>query len=55
MLGRRWNRLLDQAHAVALLRCLRAEADTGKVRKVFHQLLSAGKQAVKVLWQGVPK
>lgn len=34
--------LLDQAHAVALLRCLRAEADTGKVRKVFQQLLAAG-------------
>jgi uncharacterized protein len=43
--------LLDQAHAVALLRCLRAEADTGKVRKVFYQLLAAGKGLVKALWQ----
>jgi predicted GTPase len=43
--------LLDQAHAVALLRCLRAEADTGKVRKVFFQLLAAGKGLVKALWQ----
>jgi small GTP-binding protein len=43
--------LLDQAHAVALLRCLRAEADTGKVRKVFYQLLAAGKGMVKGLWQ----
>ena len=43
--------LLDEVHAVALLRCLRAEIDTGKVRKVFHQLLAAGKQLVRVLWQ----
>jgi predicted GTPase len=42
------SELLDQAHAVALLRCLRGEADTGKVRKVFHQLLAAGKQAAKI-------
>src|SRR5262249_37891859 len=47
--------LLDEAHAVALLRCLRAEADTGKVRKVFQQLLSAGHQAVKLLWEHYPK
>jgi predicted GTPase len=46
--------LLDQAHAVALLRCLRAEADTGKIRKVFDQLLAVGKGIVKVLWQGKP-
>jgi len=43
--------LLDQAHAVALLRCLRAEADTAKVRKVFFQMLAAGKQLVKALWE----
>ncbi len=34
--------LLDEAHAVALLRCVRAEADEGKVRRVFEQLLRAG-------------
>jgi predicted GTPase len=45
-------RLLDQAHAVALLRCLRNEADTRKVRKVFDQLLAAGKAAFKILWKG---
>jgi small GTP-binding protein len=44
--------LLDQAHAVALLRCLKAEADAGKIRKVCHQLLAVGKELVKVLWQG---
>jgi predicted GTPase len=43
--------LLDEAHAVAFLRCLKAETDTGKVRKVFQQLLAAGRGAVKVLWQ----
>jgi predicted GTPase len=43
--------LLDEAHAVGLLRCLRAEADTGKVRKIFQQLLAAGAQVAKVLWQ----
>src|SRR5437870_5406015 len=31
--------LLDDAHAVALLRCIRAETNTRKIRKVFHQLL----------------
>jgi predicted GTPase len=41
--------LLDEAHGVALLRCLRAEADAGRVRKVFHQLLAAGRQ-ILTLW-----
>jgi predicted GTPase len=44
--------LLDQAHAVAFLRCLRAETDTGKVRKVFHQLLAAGKEMARIIWEG---
>jgi predicted GTPase len=43
--------LLDEAHGVALLRCLRAEADAGKVRKIFQQLLSAGQQIGVQLWQ----
>src|SRR5207249_300036 len=42
--------LLDEARAVALLRCLHAEADAGKVRKVFQQLLESGKGAAKILW-----
>ena len=41
--------MLDEVHAVALLRCLRAEADVGKVRKVFIQLLETGKQVLDVL------
>jgi predicted GTPase len=47
--------LLDEVHAVALLRCLRAEADAGKVRKVFQQLLAVGKQLVKQLWHVKPR
>jgi predicted GTPase len=47
--------LLNEAQAVALLRCLREEADTGKVRKVFQQLYAAGKQAAKLLWQSATK
>jgi predicted GTPase len=41
--------LLDEAHAVALLRCLRAEADAGRARKVFQQLLAAGTEMVKLV------
>jgi uncharacterized protein len=47
--------LMDEAHGVAFLRCLRAEADTGKVRRVFGQLLAAGREVLKALWQGPPK
>jgi hypothetical protein len=36
---------------VALLRVLRAEFDAVKVRKVFHQLLAAGKPLAKLVWQ----
>jgi predicted GTPase len=42
--------LLDEAHAVALLRCIRGEANTGKVRKLLHQLVEAGAKAVSVVW-----
>jgi len=42
--------LLGQARAVAFLRCLRNEADAGKIRKVFDQLLSAGKEAARIWW-----
>jgi uncharacterized protein len=42
--------LLDEGRAVAMLRCLRAEVDAGKIRKVFEQLLAAGKEAATVLW-----
>ena len=42
--------LLDHAHAVAFLRCLKAEVDKGKIQKVFLQLLAAGKGLATVLW-----
>ena len=42
---------LDEVHAVSLLRCLHAEADTRKVRKVFDQLLAVGKTLARAVWQ----
>jgi predicted GTPase len=45
--------LLEEAQGVALLRCLRAEADAGKIRKIFQQLLAAGQQLGVQLWQSV--
>jgi predicted GTPase len=45
--------LLDDVRAVALLRCLHAEANVGKVRRVFRQLLATGKSAARILlWDG---
>lgn len=35
--------LLGEARAVAFIRCLEAEADEGRIRKVFDQLLAAGR------------
>ncbi len=43
--------LLDDAHAVALLRCLRNETDTGKVRRVFQQLLASSREAALAIWE----
>lgn len=47
--------LLGEAKAVALLRCLHAEADEGKVRKVFGQLWAAGRKAMDLLRTGLPR
>jgi predicted GTPase len=47
--------LLDEAHAVALLRILKAEFDLIKVRKIFNQLYAGGRQLVKVFWKGLPQ
>jgi predicted GTPase len=41
--------LLDEGQAVGLLRCIRAEINAEKVRKVFRQL----KGAARVLWQNL--
>jgi hypothetical protein len=46
--------LLDEAHGVALLRCIKAEANIGKVRRVFQQLWHSGTQVVQILWQTLP-
>jgi predicted GTPase len=46
---------LDRAHAVALVRTLRAEADANKVGRVIDQLRAAGKQAAKIFWQSAGK
>jgi predicted GTPase len=43
--------LLDEVHAVALLRCIRAEIDMGKVRRIFRQLKDIAGDAARVLWQ----
>lgn len=48
-------RRLDEAHAVALLRCLRSEMDAGQVRKVWQQLLAVGKGAAWVVWENARK
>jgi len=45
--------LLGDAHGVALLRCLRSEADAGKVRRILQQLLTAGRHLGGQLWQAV--
>lgn len=46
---------LGEARGVALLRCLRAEADAGKIRKLFDQLYQAGKKAALVVWEQTGK
>jgi hypothetical protein len=42
---------LDEARAVAMIRCLRAEISTGRARKVFEQLLETSTHAAKILWE----
>jgi predicted GTPase len=46
---------LEEARAVAMLRCLRAEVNTSKVRKVFQQLLDTGLQAAKIWLESAQK
>ena len=45
---------LGEAKSVALLRCLHAEADEGKLRKIFAQLWAASKKAFHHARGGVP-
>jgi predicted GTPase len=46
---------LDEAHGVALLRCLRQELDQGQVRKVFRQIVATGREALRLVWQEMMK
>ncbi|HLW65176.1 MAG TPA: GTPase [Gemmataceae bacterium] len=46
---------LGEARTVGLLRCLQAEADEGKIQKVFQQLLAAGKEAARAAWEHATK
>jgi predicted GTPase len=46
---------MDEAHGVALLRCLREEMDQGQVRKVFRQLAASGREALRLVWQEMMK
>jgi hypothetical protein len=39
---------LGEARGVALLRCLHAEIDTRKVRRVFEQIYAAGKELYRL-------
>jgi uncharacterized protein len=45
--------LVPDAKAVSLLRCLRQEADRGKIRKVLQQLLNVGTEMARAIWQNV--
>jgi len=42
---------LDEAHGMALLRCLRAEVNKERVRKVFRQFAATGKEAARIAWE----
>src|SRR5262249_50306569 len=46
--------LLDDGHAVGLLRCIRAEIDAEKIRRVFRQLKTLALDAARVIWQHRP-
>lgn len=48
------SELLDEGHAVGLLRCIRAEIDAGKVRRVWEQFRRAAREAAHLVWQNLP-
>jgi predicted GTPase len=45
--------MLDEAHAVGLLRVLKIEFDTEKVKKVLRQMKSVALEAGKLLWRSL--
>ena len=42
---------MDEAHGVAILRVLKNEADTGKVRRIFSQVLASAREAARIVWK----
>ena len=42
---------IDEVRGVALLRCLKAEADRDRIRRVFTQAATAGKYLAEKAWQ----
>jgi hypothetical protein len=47
--------LLGEARGVAVLKALHAEAEAGQARKVVEQVVNAGQEALRVLWDRVRK
>jgi predicted GTPase len=47
--------LLDEGQAVGLLRCIRAEINADKVRRVFRQLKELAREGIRVLWQNAQR
>ncbi len=41
---------LGEARSVSLLRCLKAESDSGKIKKIFSQLRRLGSELAGVVW-----
>jgi small GTP-binding protein len=46
---------MDEAHGVAMLRCLKDEVDAGKISRVFGQLLASAREAARIVWNQVKK
>jgi predicted GTPase len=44
---------LDEARAVAMLRCLHSEIDAGSVKRIFAQLLEGGKAVAREAWKSL--
>ncbi len=45
--------MLEEVRGVALLRCLRAEADRDRIRRIFRQLAATGKAAAQLAWEAI--
>jgi hypothetical protein len=46
---------LDEVHGVALLRCLKAEADRDRITRIFQQLMATGKLAAQKVWEAATR